>query len=366
MAAQSDRRSYLDWLRGIAVLIMIEAHVIDAWTRAGDRSGHGFRNAIILGGFGAPLFLFLAGIAIVLAAESKRRRLGTDSAAAAAVRRRGLEIFGLAFLFRLQAYVLGGGATLRGLLKVDILNIMGPSMIAAAAIWQFARTSRWRLVAFAIVTAAIGMVTPIIRTTSWLTPLPDPLEWYFRPAPSLTTFTLFPWAGFTIAGGFVGVLLEGRRATELQSRLMAGLGICGAALVVGGYATSYLPRIYESSNFWTSSPTFYFLRIGILMTLIPLVWMWGERHAWLGSVKRWSPMEEFGRSSLFVYWIHVEMVYGVISMPLHRRLSLVECVLAWAIFTIFLFGLVLLKNWFTGRWREARSLRPVADPLGQT
>ena len=30
----SDRRAYIDWARGIAVLVMIEAHTTDAWTRA--------------------------------------------------------------------------------------------------------------------------------------------------------------------------------------------------------------------------------------------------------------------------------------------------------------------------------------------
>ncbi|HEY7449870.1 MAG TPA: heparan-alpha-glucosaminide N-acetyltransferase domain-containing protein, partial [Vicinamibacterales bacterium] len=109
-----SRRNYLDWMRGLAVLIMIEAHVVDAWTRMSDRGGIGFRNAIILGGFGAPLFLFLAGVAVVLAAESRQQRFGSPERAAAATRRRGWEIFGLSFLFRLQAYLLSPGATLWG------------------------------------------------------------------------------------------------------------------------------------------------------------------------------------------------------------------------------------------------------------
>ena len=29
----SHRRAYVDWARGIAVLLMIEAHTVDAWTR---------------------------------------------------------------------------------------------------------------------------------------------------------------------------------------------------------------------------------------------------------------------------------------------------------------------------------------------
>src|SRR5262249_59031021 len=31
------RRAYIDWARGLAVLLMIEAHAIDAWTRTSDK-----------------------------------------------------------------------------------------------------------------------------------------------------------------------------------------------------------------------------------------------------------------------------------------------------------------------------------------
>jgi uncharacterized membrane protein len=33
------RRAYLDWLRGVAVLIMVEAHTFDSWTAPVDRNG---------------------------------------------------------------------------------------------------------------------------------------------------------------------------------------------------------------------------------------------------------------------------------------------------------------------------------------
>jgi len=62
------RRTYLDVLRGVAVLIMIEAHVIDSWTRVADRRSRAFGESLILGGFGAPLFLFLAGVAVAMSA----------------------------------------------------------------------------------------------------------------------------------------------------------------------------------------------------------------------------------------------------------------------------------------------------------
>ena len=164
------RRGYLDWMRGLAVLIMIEAHVIDSWTRAADRQSTAFGWSMILGGFGAPLFLFLAGVSVALSASSKFRRLGDPSRRVARGRRRGLEIFLLAFVFRVQAWVLGWGAPAT-LLKVDILNIMGPSIMAAAALWGLAArggrddVERRRYVLFLFATLAMTLLTPIVRAT---------------------------------------------------------------------------------------------------------------------------------------------------------------------------------------------------------
>ncbi len=109
MTSSTVRHAYLDWVRGVAVLIMIEAHVLDAWTQAADRTRPLFGYAMILGGFGAPLFLFLAGLAVVLSAESKLRKTGDFAASWWAVQKRGWQVFGLAFLFRLQSYILSGG-----------------------------------------------------------------------------------------------------------------------------------------------------------------------------------------------------------------------------------------------------------------
>ncbi|HEX6976405.1 MAG TPA: heparan-alpha-glucosaminide N-acetyltransferase domain-containing protein, partial [Vicinamibacterales bacterium] len=179
------RRGYLDWMRGLAVLIMIEAHVIDSWTRAADRQSWQYGWSTILGGFGAPLFLFLAGVSVALSASSKARRLGDPALASRAVVRRGLEIFLLAFVFRVQAWVLGLGAPI-GLLKVDILNIMGPSIMAAAAIWGWSADRKRRYAIYAAAALLMTLVTPLVRSTSLLDGLPDPLEAYLRPIAGLT------------------------------------------------------------------------------------------------------------------------------------------------------------------------------------
>ncbi len=131
MTPAAARRTYLDVLRGTAVLVMIEAHVIDSWTRDPDRRLHDFRQSMVLGGFAAPLFLFMAGVGVAMSVASKARKLGDEHAAARLVRNRGLQIFGLAFLFRLQSLILSNGEAWT-LLKVDILNIMGLAIAGCA------------------------------------------------------------------------------------------------------------------------------------------------------------------------------------------------------------------------------------------
>lgn len=352
-----SRRRYLDWLRGVGVLIMIEAHTLDSWTRPADHQRPLYGWAIVIGGFGAPIFLLLAGIAIVLASESRVRQGRTPREAAAIARKRGWQIFALAFLFRLQSWVISGGPV-QGLLKVDILNVMGLSMLAAAVLWNAAQTRVWRSVFLAAAAAALAMLTPIVRETALLSPLPDPIEGYLRPLAGRTTFTLFPWAGFLLAGAAAGVWIDAARSDRQESRLNLAFVLAGAAIAAASYGASFLSPLYRESNFWTSSPTYFFLRLGLLLVLIAV------GYAWNRLARGYSPFRELGLSSLFVYWIHVEMVYGVLSSPLHRRLTLEEGFGAFLLFTVFLFGLVKLKNAiFPGRHHNRHAPVKEAQPL---
>ena len=349
----SGRRSYLDWLRGVAVLIMIEAHVLDSWTRASDRQARGFFYAMILGGFGAPLFLFLAGVTVPLSASAKLRRTGSVSAASLAVVRRGLQIFGLAVLFRLQAWILGWGPV-RSLLNVDILNIMGPAIAAAAAMWGSVTSTRARLLLFSAATASVGFLTPIVRNLPAVAALADPIQGYIRPVAGLSNFVMFPWAAFVFAGGIVGVVLDAARTDVEERRANVGFLIGGASVAALAYWCSFLPSWYQRSDFWTTSPAFFFLRAGVMTMAVGVAYVWALLAH---GPERWSPVAQLGRTSLFIYWIHVEMVYGLISRPWHKTLSLTSAWIGWALFCLFMLLCSVVKERVTTRVREFRQDR---------
>ena len=60
------RLIHVDWARGLAVLLMIQTHAIDAWLAPEYRLSGFIGRSQLLGGFPAPAFLFLAGLAMAL------------------------------------------------------------------------------------------------------------------------------------------------------------------------------------------------------------------------------------------------------------------------------------------------------------
>jgi hypothetical protein len=93
--------------------------------------------------------------------------------------------------------------------------------------------------------------------------------------------------------------------------------------------------------------------------------MLGAAHFWLRrpTAHRWSPMLVLGTSSLFVYWVHLDLVYGGISRPLHRALPFAWVMVALAAFTAFMVWLTRVKTRAVARWKErgrGSRLRPPA------
>jgi uncharacterized membrane protein len=333
------------------VIIMVGAHVTDAWTRLEDRGRTLYMYTVFIAGFAAPLFLFLAGLTTAMAAASRAAKVGHREAAVIACKR-GLQIFALAFLFRLQSQLLGWGA-FSNFFKVDILNVMGIAITVAAVLWASSDRRVVRILLFAAATAVVAMTTPLVREAAALAVLPDPIEAYIRPLPGRTNFALFPWAAFVFPGAIAGELIAAAKRESEERRLQAGLLLSGVAGIAAAYALSFRPSIYPAANFWTSSPTFFFIRAGVCTVLLPLASAIDRFHVF--ARRQWGSyfgapdvpgrvITTLGRSSLFVYWIHVEMAYGGLARPLKRALPLEWSLVATVVVCALLYAIVKWKD----------------------
>jgi len=114
------------------------------------------------------------------------------------------------------------------------------------------------------------------------------------------------------------------------------------------------------ANFWTSSPTFFFIKLGIATALLPIARAIDLFHHFVLKCRGCEPgtvITTLGRASLFVYWIHVEMVYGVLGQPLRRLLPLAASITATVGLCLILFGIVRWRDRLLGERELPRALR---------
>jgi len=222
---------------------------------------------------------------------------------------------------------------------------MGPSIVVAALLWRAGRTAAQQVWIFASATVLVAFVTPLVRA---LPPgfMPDALHAYFVPIPRLSNFVFFPWIALVFAGAAIGVLLNATTTPTDEYRMNMRLAFGGIALFALAMAGSYLPPLSAHSAFWTTSPSYLFIRVAMVAMLVAGCYAWSRV-----SGDGWSPLVQLGRTSLFIYWIHVEMVYGLISLPLHRALSLPVALVAYVAFCGLMLACSLAKDAAVARYR---------------
>src|SRR5271157_5758580 len=172
-ALNSSRLSYIDWMRGLACVLMFQTHCYDAWLSPEARQSKFFMISQLGGTFPAPLFLFLAGISFALVIEKLRRKNLTPAQIARTTLRRGAEIFAFGLLFRLQEYLIAWGwAPLSDRLRVDILNTIGLSMMLMGLLcWLVLAAQPETRSSLALILSAAGaatlssLLTPPLLTT---------------------------------------------------------------------------------------------------------------------------------------------------------------------------------------------------------
>lgn len=336
----SPRRAYLDWLRGVAVLCMIEWHVISSWIAGDARVGGAWSIIVIIGGMAAPLFLFLAGVSVPFAINSHIRRGVTPVQASWLVQKRGWQVFLIAHLFRLQSFITNPRASWSSIFKPDILNILGLGLAGTA--WLTGRNRRSLLL---IIPAIVLILTPWASSWWWPTLLPERIEAYIRPN-GAGVFEIFPWIAYVPAGAFLGVLLATPRDQAGEVRLHWRLAAVGAAMFVLGYLIASTP-LPEAVAFWTGAPSHFVLQVGWMTFAVWIAWLWMRTPVAQATS---GPLLLFGRTSLFVYWVHIEIAFGFLSYPLHGRLSLP--------FAITGFVLVTIAMYFAAQWWAARPNEP--------
>lgn len=352
----AGRLAYIDWMRGFACLAMFQGHCYDSWLASSARGGRFYRYSQLVDTMPAPIFLFLCGVSFALVTERLRQKGVSRGAIARQTILRGAGIYGAGFLFRLQEFVLGyPKAPWTDLLRVDVLNILGLAMILMGLIcWVSSAgnavvSRRVTMVTGVLLSAIVAVATPLLWTTYRPQFLPWPIESYIDGVhtygvPQPWIFPIFPWVGFAFFGLATGFLLLSDIAKRNNTATVAALG--GTGVLAAGLALLFdrLPfHFYSTYDYWHSSPLFFLMRCAILLMMFLAAFAWCK---WGWARTGFSPAIQLGRTSLLVYWAHVEFVYGRLSILPKERTGIAASTIGLVVICAAMLGLSVWRtNW---------------------
>jgi uncharacterized membrane protein len=348
----------LDLYRGVAVLLMVVAHVCDAFLADRWRDGSLWYALDITFGFVAPAFLFLsgAGVGLSLARREDARAHEAQSADSTSLfplepattaappasishplrirqrDKRGLAsrlALILALAYWLQIPVLSlrqlvwnhRPAELARMFDLNILHVVaitGLLLVGLSTTGLSARAVRAVTLALAIITAAIAPWAwhSGVASDVWL-----PLRAFVGPQPA-ATFPLLPFAAYALLGFVAAPLVAWPTRRSLLTLIVVGIALLGGGLAIDMLAS--LPAPHD--DFWHGSIQHTVFRLGGVVAALGALALAASRlapHVRASEsaangvfepprnvTQRATLLERIGRRSLAIYVLHLIIVYG--------------------------------------------------------
>jgi len=209
------------------------------------------------------------------------------------------------------------------------------------------------------VAVAIAVSIAIVTPPLWTTWQPHWRAWWLESyingvhtfgTPQTWLFPLFPWSAFAFAGLAAGFFLvsDWARQKEVAALTLAAVG--GVALIALGIWLDARPmQLYAVYDFWHTSPNFVLVRTGVVMVILFAGYAWCR---WGAGQRGFSPLIELGKSSLLVYWVHVEFVYGGLSILPKRGVGIGAATVGLLTIITATTMLALVRSRFSGRAAE--------------
>lgn len=363
-APSKKRIEFIDLLRGWAVIIMIETHVLNATLRPELMLILPFKILNFINGLVAPAFLFASGLAYAI---TTRRKLPDYLAFGTPLFRQvGRLVFILLIGYGLHIPKFNyhhlryetGELAWQVFFQVDVLQCIAASLLIIQLLLLVLRTERraYRLLSW--LTAGIVLSTPLIWGIDFSTFMPLPLAEYFN-SQHHSLFPLFYWSAFLFAGVLTGYYYMESRDVRGESGVAAkkpamttlawiALGMIGLSFVIEPLAAS----VYPDYDYWHTSPSFYLLRLGLVLLLLFGMYTYERTR----GVSARSPVTLIGRESLLVYVAHLMIVYGnygsgTFASKIGGSLGYPEAIGIALLLMVLMYGLAL-------GWSSVRRARP--------
>ncbi|GJQ62106.1 MAG: hypothetical protein SCALA702_11590 [Melioribacteraceae bacterium] len=312
MNRTGKRIIFLDIMRAIAVLMMVQGHTTDTFLGDEYRTADSvfYQIWLTFRGFTAPIFMFTSGTVFTYLfqknklpfAENPRVKKGFI---------RFLTLVGIGYLLRYPTYKIFdfsnvGPNQWRIFFGVDALHLIGFGLLFVIITLYLAEKIKMNPdFLFVIGVVFFFGLTGYIRSFDWSELVPLPVAGYlYRGSGSI--FPLFPWVGYVLAGGLLGHYLAekpGVQRTDKFAKRITGSGIILIIASIGYYFVH--SSLAEGISFWNMGIPLMLFRLGIVITLNGVV-------AYISMNLETIPplIIQIGKNTLLIYVVHLVILYG--------------------------------------------------------
>ncbi len=306
--AGKNRALFIDLLKGLALVVMIEVHVFNSLLLPELKQSWWFPFLNYINGLVAPTFTFTSGMVFVLVLAKgvgDLRKFGKDFW-------KRLSRIGMVFLAAYSLHIpffsfskLWNNATFQNLnsfFTVDVLQAIASGLL----VLLFARmifTDNKKFFNFSgIMTLIILLLGPIAWQIDFTKHIPLFFANYFNRMHN-SQFPIFPWWGFIFSGAFIAKFYLQARESNKEKEFANKLLIIGVAFFfMGVLMMNYiLPEKLASIR---PNPFFFIQRLGVIMGLLGICWYFLANKPNYNSI-----LLDVSRESLLVYWLHLQLLY---------------------------------------------------------
>lgn len=292
----ATRVSAFDWLRGLAVLFMIQCHALTLLEPAHQQEAL-YKWLIKLDGLVAPSFIFSAGFSLALVQVRAAMAKGDRGPRIRRSIRRLSEVLGVATLVNIIWFPILSAP--HRLWRLDILHCISLSLFLALPL--LIGLARWPGVLRAV-TLLMALVVFSLSPFGEQ----DLGGWNFLfNQRTEALFPLLPWAGYVYLGASAGATAAGGDVKALVRWLLLLAGL-GAAL---WFFQGELKAAYPPHNFWATNPANAAQRWTQVLGVL-LVFLFFERK--VPAFAKTLPIRFialFGASSMAAYFFHEMLLF---------------------------------------------------------
>ncbi len=350
MTEKKDRIIFLDIMRAIAVIMMVQGHTVHTLLAPEFRTADSAFYSVwyFLRGFTAPIFMFTSGVVFTYLFKLNGKDFNENPRVKKGINRFFLLIF-IGYLLRYPtwrivdfSYV--SSAQFSTFFAVDALHLIGTGLLTIVLLFYFNHKIKidYKLLAGTALVILIA-VSPTVKTYNWNAVFPLWLADYFTNQYG-SLFPLFPWLAYVIAGSLLGNYLAGNRGVQRKVSFALSLASIGSVLLLFSFFSGSLLHELNVSRDYLSQVNLTLFRIGAVLLLNSVV------AFTVLEVKRINRLILLlGRNTLLIYALHLIILYGSawtpgISKYLGESFGLASTLLSVAVMFLFIILLVTFMD----------------------